>query len=165
MRHFALTTAACALAVLFTTKAVEPLSVHARPISASVSDSAAAAGADPSAPIDGFSDASARTERDWEVKFRAMPDPANLRAYMERIAARPHNVGTAYDRQNAEWILSLFQQWGWDAHIENFDVLFPTPEVRIVELLEPTSFKAGTRGTHGRGRPHFQPARGAAPYL
>jgi N-acetylated-alpha-linked acidic dipeptidase len=81
-------------------------------------------------------------ERDWETKFRALPSPENLRNYMQRLSARPHHVGTDYDRANAEWILSLFQQWGWDAHIENFDVLFPTPKERLVELVAPTHFKA-----------------------
>jgi N-acetylated-alpha-linked acidic dipeptidase len=61
---------------------------------------------------------------------------------MRRISARPHHVGTDYDRANAEWILSLFQQWGWEAHMENFDVLFPTPKERLVELVAPTHFKA-----------------------
>jgi N-acetylated-alpha-linked acidic dipeptidase len=61
---------------------------------------------------------------------------------MQRITAHPHHVGTEYDHANAQWILSLFQQWGWDAHIENFDVLFPTPKERLVELVAPTHFKA-----------------------
>ena len=98
--------------------------------------------ADPPPLLDGFSADSARAERDWESKFRALPSPANLRSDMQRISARPHHVGTEYDRDNAEWILSLFQQWGWDAHIENFDVLFPTPKERLVELVAPTHFKA-----------------------
>ena len=102
----------------------------------------AAASVDSSAPLDGFSADSARVERDWESKFRALPSPANMRSYMQRISARPHHVGTDYDRANMEWILSLFQQWGWDARIENFDVLFPTPKERLVELVEPTHFRA-----------------------
>jgi N-acetylated-alpha-linked acidic dipeptidase len=61
---------------------------------------------------------------------------------MQRISARPHHVGTEYDRLNAEWILSQFREWGWDAHIEDFDVLFPTPKERAVELVSPTHFKA-----------------------
>ena len=97
--------------------------------------------ADP-APLRGYSDASARAERDWETKFRAIPDPANLRAYMQRLSQRPHHVGSAYDKDNAEWILSKFKEWGLDAKIETFDVLFPTPKERAVELLEPTKFTA-----------------------
>jgi N-acetylated-alpha-linked acidic dipeptidase len=61
---------------------------------------------------------------------------------MKRLSARPHHVGSPYDRENAEWILSHFKEWGWDAHIENFEVLFPTPKERLVELVEPTKFTA-----------------------
>src|SRR5271157_4244412 len=93
-------------------------------------------------PLRGYSTQSARVERDWESKFRAIPDPANLRAYMERLSKRPHHVGSAYDKDNAEWILSKFKEWGLDAKIETFDVLFPTPKERAVELLEPTKFTA-----------------------
>ena len=92
--------------------------------------------------LQGFSEEGARAEREWEAKFRALPDPANLRAYMQRLSARPHHVGSAYDKENAEWLLSKFQEWGLDAHIENFDVLFPTPQDRLVELVEPTHFVA-----------------------
>ena len=77
-----------------------------------------------------------------EGRFRSIPSPDNLRDYMKRLSARPHHVGSPYDKENAEWILSRFKEWGWDAHIENFDVLFPTPKERLVELLEPTPFRA-----------------------
>jgi N-acetylated-alpha-linked acidic dipeptidase len=93
-------------------------------------------------PLQGFRAASSQVERDWETKFRAIPSPANERAYNERLSARPHHVGSPYDKENAEWILAQFQSWGWDAHIENFDVLFPTPKERLVELVEPTKFTA-----------------------
>ena len=90
----------------------------------------------------GYSDSAARAERDWEVKFRAIPDPANLRSYMQRLSARPHHVGSPYDKDNAEWLLSKFKEWGFDAQIETFDVLFPTPKERVLELVEPSLFKA-----------------------
>jgi len=92
--------------------------------------------------LQGFSASAARTEREWEGKFCAIPSPDNLRDYMKRLAARPHHVGSPYDKENAEWILSRFKEWGWDAHIENFDVLFPTPKERLVEMLEPVPFRA-----------------------
>jgi N-acetylated-alpha-linked acidic dipeptidase len=93
-------------------------------------------------PLVGYSSASSQTERDWEEKFRAVPDPANLREYMRRMSARPHHVGSPYDKDNAEWILARFKEWGLDAHIESFDVLFPTPKVRVLEMVEPTKFTA-----------------------
>jgi N-acetylated-alpha-linked acidic dipeptidase len=59
----------------------------------------------------GFTAASSHAERDWENKFRAIPDPKNLRDYMQKLSARPHHVGSPYDKQNAEWILSQFKSW------------------------------------------------------
>jgi N-acetylated-alpha-linked acidic dipeptidase len=83
----------------------------------------------------GYSKQSSATERQWEEKFRAIPDPAKLRAYMERLTARPHHVGSPYDKDNAEWILAKYKEFGFDAHIETFRVLFPTPKERLVELV------------------------------
>jgi N-acetylated-alpha-linked acidic dipeptidase len=101
-----------------------------------------AAAPPPSADILGFTPASSRVQRAWETKFRALPDPARMRADMKLLSAHPHHVGSPYDRQNAEWILQQFKDAGWDAHIEQFDVLFPTPKERVVELVAPTRFTA-----------------------
>lgn len=92
--------------------------------------------------LQGFTASSAQQERDWENKFRAIPSTDNLREYMRLMSSHPHHVGSPWDKQNAEWMLARFKEWGWDAHIENFDVLFPTPKERHLELLEPTKFVA-----------------------
>ena len=101
-----------------------------------------AASSDTEPALHGYSAASSRSQRDWETKFRAIPEPQNQRDYMQRLSARPHHVGSPYDKDNAEWMLNKFKEWGLDASIETFDVLFPTPKVRVVELLEPTKFTA-----------------------
>ena len=90
----------------------------------------------------GFSAESSRAERAWEEKFKAIPDPSNLREYMRRLSARPHHIGSPYAKDNAEWILSKFKDWGLDAKIESYQVLFPTPRERVLELIEPTRFTA-----------------------
>jgi N-acetylated-alpha-linked acidic dipeptidase len=90
----------------------------------------------------GFTAESAKAEREWEAKFRAIPSPDSLRAYMRRLSARPHHVGSPYDKDNAEWILAKFKSFGLEAEIETFDVLFPTPKERAVELVAPTRFVA-----------------------
>jgi N-acetylated-alpha-linked acidic dipeptidase len=79
--------------------------------------------------------------RGWESRLLAIPSPDNMREAMRRLSARPHHVGSAYDRDNAEWILARFREWGWDARIETFDVLFPTPKERLVEMIEPRRLK------------------------
>ncbi|HKV42860.1 MAG TPA: transferrin receptor-like dimerization domain-containing protein, partial [Blastocatellia bacterium] len=81
-------------------------------------------------------------ETGWETKMRAIPDPGLLREYMKHLSAEPHHVGSPYDRENAEWLLAKFKEWGFDAHIEEFDVLFPTPIERQVELIAPEHFVA-----------------------
>jgi N-acetylated-alpha-linked acidic dipeptidase len=87
-------------------------------------------------PLYGYSAESSRVERQWEEKLRAIPTPDNLRAYMQRLSARPHNVGSPYDKDNAEWIASKFKEFGLDTQIETFSVLFPTPKERLVELVD-----------------------------
>jgi N-acetylated-alpha-linked acidic dipeptidase len=81
-------------------------------------------------------------EQDWEQRFKSIPDPQRMRANMERLSAHPHHVGSPYDKENAEWILEQYKQWGWDAHIEEFQVLFPTPKLRLLEMVAPTKFTA-----------------------
>ncbi|HYV96000.1 MAG TPA: M28 family peptidase, partial [Gemmatimonadaceae bacterium] len=93
-------------------------------------------------PIRGFTPASSVIEREWERKFRAIPDPARLRESMRRLAARPHHVGSPYDKDNAEWLRAQYASYGFDATIERFDVLFPTPIERALELVGPTKFTA-----------------------
>jgi len=90
----------------------------------------------------GFTGQSSAQERQWEGKYKSIPDPKLLWDYMQRLSARPHHVGSPYDKDNAEWILAQLQSWGWDAKIEQFDVLFPTPKSRLLEMTAPTPFTA-----------------------
>jgi len=90
----------------------------------------------------GYSNQSSILEQQRELKFRAAVSPDNIRETMRRLTARPHHVGSPYDKDNAEWILARFKEWGFDAKIETFQVLFPTPKNRVVELLKPTPFRA-----------------------
>jgi N-acetylated-alpha-linked acidic dipeptidase len=90
----------------------------------------------------GYSDASARKQIEWEEKMRALPKPDNLRDYMKRLSAEPHPIGSAYGKQNAEWMRDLYRSWGLKAELEAFDVLFPTPTERVLEMIEPTRYTA-----------------------
>jgi N-acetylated-alpha-linked acidic dipeptidase len=81
-------------------------------------------------------------ERAWDERFRSLPDPAVIKETMRRLSARPHHVGSPYDKDNAEWLLAQFTSFGWDARMETFDVLFPTPKSRLLEMTAPTRFTA-----------------------
>ncbi len=93
----------------------------------------------------GYSAAASAVQADWERQFREGVAAARIRDNMQRLTARPHHVGSPYDKDNAEWILAQFKSWGFDAKIETFTVLFPTPKTRILEMLEPTQFRAGLK--------------------
>jgi N-acetylated-alpha-linked acidic dipeptidase len=90
----------------------------------------------------GYTTASSKIERDWETKFRAIPEPARMRESLRRLSARPHHVGSPYDKDNAEWLRDQFKSYGWDANIEEFQVLFPTPKERLLEMVAPVKFTA-----------------------
>ncbi|MEO8034871.1 MAG: PA domain-containing protein, partial [Acidobacteriota bacterium] len=92
-------------------------------------------------PIFGFSSANAAKERSLESQFDSKLNRGDLRAWMKRLSARPHHLGSAYDADNAEFLASLFRSWGYDTRIETFNVLFPTPKTRIVELIAPEHVK------------------------
>jgi N-acetylated-alpha-linked acidic dipeptidase len=90
----------------------------------------------------GYTPASSATEVSWEQKFRALPDRDRIRENMRRLSARPHHVGSPYDKDNAEWLLAQLKSYGLDAQIETFSALFPTPKSRKLELLGPAPFTA-----------------------
>jgi N-acetylated-alpha-linked acidic dipeptidase len=92
--------------------------------------------------ISGFTRESAEGQRAAEEKFDSYLKPTNLDLWMKRLAARPHHLGSAYGKESAEYIRDLFKSWGYDAKIETYKVLFPTPKIRIVELVSPGKFKA-----------------------
>ena len=59
--------------------------------------------------------------------------PDEIRDWMKLMAAEPNHVGSPHDKLNADFLLAQFKSWGWDARIETFKVLYPTP---ISETLE-----------------------------
>ncbi|HEY1427255.1 MAG TPA: M28 family peptidase, partial [Caulobacteraceae bacterium] len=90
----------------------------------------------------GFSVANADAERALEAKFDAGLSAAAIDARLKLLAAAPNQVGSPHDKSNAEWVLGQLRSWGWDARIETFQVLYPTPVVELLELAGPKPFKA-----------------------
>jgi len=88
-----------------------------------------------------FSIATAQTDS-LEQRFDAQVRPQEMSDWMKRMASEPNHVGSPHDKINAEWQLAKFKEFGWDAHIEEFQVLYPTPVSEAVELLGKKTFKA-----------------------
>ena len=83
------------------------------------------------APLRGYAPSRTAAERDLERRFRSMPATDSIRSYLRLLAARPQHLGSPYGRANAEWVRDRFRAWGWNAEIEEFQVLFPTPREQI----------------------------------
>ena len=90
----------------------------------------------------GFTEASAEQERQMEAALDERVTPANLDEWMKYMSARPHHVGSPYDKKVVDFMAEKFRSWGYEVEVERFDVLFPTPKVRKLELLEPTTYTA-----------------------
>ncbi len=90
----------------------------------------------------GFKPGNVQKELDLEKAYEKGLSVENLDAWMKRMSAEPHWVGTEYGRKNAEWMLAQFKSWGYDARIETYDILFPYPKVRVLELTAPTTYTA-----------------------
>ena len=91
-------------------------------------------------PLRGYTVEGSRAQREWESKFRAIPDPTRIRESLRILSARPNHLGSPYQKENATRVRDWFRSWGWQAEIEEFHVLFPTPKERLVEMVTPTKF-------------------------
>ncbi|HEX4299238.1 MAG TPA: transferrin receptor-like dimerization domain-containing protein [Gammaproteobacteria bacterium] len=117
------------------------LAVLGSALAGTLSLSALAAGDNPPA-MQGFSSADAAQETALEQKFDAQLSAQDQSDWNKDESSEANNVGTPHDKANAENMLKMFQSWGWDAHLETFYVLYPTPKEELLEMTAPTQFKA-----------------------
>ncbi len=101
----------------------------------------------------GFSTEDSRIEQQREEKFRSSISADNIRDYDKVLSAHPHHVGSPYDKQDEEWLAAKFKEWGWDVHVESFQILFPTPKERVLEMVAPVRFVAKLQETPIPGDP------------
>ncbi|MEO8862253.1 MAG: M28 family peptidase, partial [Ginsengibacter sp.] len=92
--------------------------------------------------ITGFYEKNISSQLELESSFDKNLSRENIGETIKKLSAVPHHISSAGSKANAEYILSLYKKWGWDASIETFHVLFPTPKTRILEMISPTSYKA-----------------------
>jgi N-acetylated-alpha-linked acidic dipeptidase len=94
------------------------------------------------APMLGFSPGGADAERALEAKFDANLSADAIDARLKILSAEPNEVGSPHDKANAEFVLAQLKSWGWNAHIETFQVLYPTPKHELLEMVGPAPYKA-----------------------
>lgn len=112
----------------------------------------------------GFLPGEAAAQHSLEQRFDAQLDAADLRAWMQRMAAGANHVGAPHNKQNAEFVQQQMRSWGWDAQIETFDVLYPTLKQHSLELVAPMKFTASLKEPAIAGDATSALADGLGPY-
>ena len=90
----------------------------------------------------GFDAAASNAQRNIESRLDASIDKNEMDQWLRRLSAKPHHAGSVAGKENAEFIAGLFESWGYDVEIAEYEILLPTPKVREVELVAPTEFTA-----------------------
>ena len=98
-----------------------------------------------------------------EQSFDALISSNDQLGWLQQMSSEPNHVGSPHDKANAEFELAMFKQWGWDAHIEQFDVLYPTPISTTLELIAPTRATLGGQEPMVAEDPSSQHMAGALP--
>ncbi|HEX4179658.1 MAG TPA: transferrin receptor-like dimerization domain-containing protein [Caulobacteraceae bacterium] len=130
----------------------------------SAAASAPAIAAEPG-PLLGFSPASSQAEQALESRFDANLSLEAIRARLKDMSSQPNHVGSPHDKANAEASLAWFKSWGWDARIEVFDVLYPTPIAETLELTGPAPYAASLKEPPVPGDASSNVTGGLPPYV
>ena len=100
-----------------------------------------------------------------EAAFDASISSADQTAWLKDMSSAPNHVGSPHDKANAEKTLALFKSWGWDAHIETFQVLYPTPISTTLEMVTPQHVVLGGQEPAVPGDPTSAETAGRAAAL
>ena len=92
--------------------------------------------------IQGFDEETGKAQFALEEKYDSYLKASNLDQWMKHLTGRPHHLGSAMGKQYAEWMRDQFKSWGYETEIETYKVLFPTPKVRVLEMIAPTIYRA-----------------------
>ena len=92
--------------------------------------------------ITGFLNDNSAAQYELEKKFDGLLNAADQDKWMKFLTSKPHHIGSAHGKANAEYMADLFRQWGYETEIAVYHVLFPTPKLRSLELLGAKPYKA-----------------------
>ncbi|MDA7557946.1 M28 family peptidase [Flavobacteriaceae bacterium] len=113
--------------------------------------------------IMGFLEKETDAQITLEAKFDALLNADNLDSWMKYLTAEPHHVGSPYDKKVVDFVAAKFKEWGYQVRVEKFNVLFPTPKLRLVEMLAPTTYKATLTEPPVTGDPYSDQTKEALP--
>ena len=82
-----------------------------------------------------------------EKYFDAQLSAKRVGENIKLLSSVPHHVGSAGGKFVAEEIVKVFKAAGWDTKIETYQLMFPTPITRTLEMSGATNFKAKLKET------------------
>ena len=112
----------------------------------------------------GFGPEASSGEQALEQRFDSQLDPVEMTGWLKSLSSQANQVGSPHNKANAEWVRDQLRKWGWNAEIEQFDVLSPTLEHHSLELTAPTHFRAALSEPPVAGDATSARTDGMAPY-
>ena len=91
----------------------------------------------------GFDADGSAAQRSREAALDASVSADEMDEWLRHMSKRPHHVGSVAGKEVAEFVAGLFESWGYETEIAEYEVLLPTPRVREVELVAPGRYSAG----------------------
>jgi len=90
----------------------------------------------------GFDAAGSAAQRALETEFDGHLDAGEMDVWLREMSVRPHHVGSPGSKAVADYVAALFESWGYDTEIAEYQILLPTPVTRELELVAPERFQA-----------------------
>ncbi|ASL01884.1 transferrin receptor-like dimerization domain-containing protein [Xanthomonas citri] len=111
-------------------------------ITPSLAAQPAAQPATQAAALPGYDAAAAQAQRALEARFDDGLKDADYRGWLKQWSSAPNQVGAPHNLENARDLQTRLRDYGWDARIETFEVLWPSPRSSQLELLGPKPYVA-----------------------
>lgn len=96
-------------------------------------------------PLLGFDERAGAAQHRLEARYDSHIDARDIDEWIRFMSSEPHHVGSRKGRENVEYMRRLFDSWGFETEIAAYEILFPTPATRELELLAPERYTAGLR--------------------
>ena len=90
----------------------------------------------------GFDETTSTIQHQLETEFDSHIDRAEMDEWLREFSSEAHHVGSPKGKKNADALAALFRSWNYAVEIAEYQILFPEPLTRELELLYPYQFTA-----------------------
>ena len=90
----------------------------------------------------GFDETTSTIQHQLETEFDSHIDRTEMDEWLREFSSEAHHVGSPKGKKNADALAALFRSWNYAVEIAEYQILFPEPLTRELELLYPYQFTA-----------------------